>query len=226
MADRFDELTEPELLTLSDDSEAVQRWIDLECAYEGVPLLPPKPEAPIEPKMTPDQTVYEVHGIFFSKNEHAIRVANEINDSQRVELQYVSGPRYDRLVKPAPDRVAVTPINAFSPATWETVKDAANAYTTLKTKYDSAWLDYSTAERERKAIVERIKGAIEEAWGKERRREMMRRNLARYMELAGGVRKTAIRFLKAAYPNAAEILPEIDVPEIAEDQPARAYRPS
>jgi hypothetical protein len=177
--------------------------------------------------MAPDVTVYEVHGLFFTNNEHAIRVANEINGgSDRIDLQYVSGPRYDRLVKPANDQVAVTPIRSFSSATWETVKDAANAYTVLKTTFDGLYTEHRQARESRKGIVDSIRGKVADAKGAERKREAMRDNLARYMELAGGVRKTAIRFLKAAYPKAAEILPEIDAPEIADDAPARAYRPS
>ena len=42
---RFDDLSEPEIVALSDAD--ISRWIDLECAYEGAPLLPPCPVPPV-----------------------------------------------------------------------------------------------------------------------------------------------------------------------------------
>lgn len=222
MAERFDELTEPELLAL--DAESIARWIDLECAYEGVQLLPPAPVAPVEPKMTPDVNVYEVAGLSFTDNNDALSAADFINARTRVTLQYVNGPRYDRIAKPA-DAVSVSTAQAFSPAAWDKVKDAANAYTLLKTKYDEANKEHSATAKAREHISLRINAALDEARTAESRRERMRTNYRRYLELAGGNRTTAIRFLKAAYGNASELLPEIDLPLAEDPGLQRAYQP-
>ena len=208
---RFDDLNDAEVLAL--DHDGVGRWIDIECACEGVPLLPPEPTEPAAPLMTPDVTVFNVGNLYFANADEATRIAELAMSFPRHELNYVSGPRYEKRVGPASD-VLVSPQRAYSVKHWEEVKDEAERYTTAKATYDHLKTDFDKAVKLRERIAESVREHVERVQDAERERQQMRLNLARYLDLADGDREIAVKFLKAAYPDAATVLPELAEPAV------------
>ena len=74
-------------------------------------------------------------------------------------------------------------------------------------------------------MAERFADLTDDIQRKERDRERMRGHFSRYLTLAKGNRVTAIRFLKDAYPSAAELLPELEIPIPVAPPAERLYNP-
>lgn len=223
---RFEELSDEQVLLLT--TEDVERWIDVECAFEGIPLLPERPVEPLDVKIVPDVTVHEVSGMFFDTADDARKAIEFLDGLSRCELGYVHGPRFERIYKGPAQPLSITSHRVFTQAAWNQIAAVANAAAEKKTEYNTRWNEFEKIDRQRKSVVERIRNRQEEISRKEFARQRMRGNLTRYMELAKGNRVLAIRFLKDAYPNAAELLPEIDEPLVGPDAsiPPRAYAPA
>jgi hypothetical protein len=223
---RFEQLTDEEVLLLT--AQQIEEWIDIECANAGVPLLPERPVEPFEnTKITPNETAYECGGQHYATMEDAQEASLFLDGRRRVEVGYVPGPRYERMLKGLASAATITPVRCFTPEHWASVALAANAFAEKKAAYDEAFREYHDAEVKRKPIIERIRERVSALAVKEQRRERMRGHFYRYLTLAKGNRVTAVRFLKDAYPNASELLPEIDEPVIGSDaaiQP-RQYAP-
>jgi hypothetical protein len=49
---RFEDVTDADVLELTE--REIERWIDVECACEGAPLLPPMPVEPAALTILPD----------------------------------------------------------------------------------------------------------------------------------------------------------------------------
>jgi hypothetical protein len=210
---RFDDLLDSDVLALSDDD--FKRWVDVECAYAGAPLLPPMPLEPLKPEAAADLVVYQIGSVTLKRPDDAVTVAALINGMGRFEVGYVSGPRYEKRAVPASGEIEVAPLRVFSTAHWEACKDELNAYTLRKTAYDEALAEYTKALELRDLIAESMNERRERVSRDEWDRIRMRENFTRYLDLAEGDRDVAIRFLFAAYPEAPRILPELaEAPDV------------
>ena len=87
---RFTEMTDAELLALTETE--LEELIDLECAYEGIPLLPPKPEEPIKPaNLRPDTSVFHFDDIYITDPEEARRAEELLRSfTSIVKLEWFS----------------------------------------------------------------------------------------------------------------------------------------
>jgi len=203
----FDDLSDAEILALNDSQ--VSQYIDLACAEAGVPLLPPRPNEPDAVPVTPDMTIYGVGDIYFYNQADALSAVALLGSLRRCSLQYVSGPRYERVVRPETSDLSVQPAKHFSPENWDRVKNDANRYAEQKKTYDADLGEYNKAGAARSKIAESICGRREQVCADERRREMLRASFERYLALADGNREIAARFLKAAHGDADTMLPEL-----------------
>lgn len=203
----FDELTDAEVLALTDAE--IERYIDLECARAGVPLLPPEPgPKPEEPAAEKDVTLYEVGGDLFRDQETALRVAGVINEAGRVRLDYIPGPGFTRIVGGADEPVSVQAVAHYSAARWDEVKAAVHAYEEAKGRWDAENSEYNKALSARRKSVEWVWDRIHEVREGERRRERYLSLLRRYIDLADGDEVLARKFLLDSEPEAAKYLPE------------------
>lgn len=215
---RFEELTDEEVLALTQDE--VTRWIDVECAHEGAPLLPPRPMAPTPIMFEPDVTVFLVGNIYFGSADDAAKAAALMAPMARFNVNYVSGPRFDKIAMPSCDDLTVSTVRAFSAERWDVIKSDMARYEELKKQFEADSLEYQKASERRDVIASDIHGRVERVRGQERRRARMREEFARYVDLAGGDQTIARRFLVAAHPDALDILPEL-APAVDVSAPAR-----
>jgi hypothetical protein len=223
MAERFDDLTDDEVLLLT--STEIQEWIDLECAEAGVPLLPERPVEPMDVRVTPDVTVFGLAGMHFENQDDANAALAFLDGLKRVEVGYVHGPRFEQTFKGPAGPLSITPLRVFTLPAWNQIAAVANAAAVKKTEYNAAFAEYDKIERARKATIDGIQNRFTEIHRRERAREAMRGHFSRYMTLAKGNRVTAIRFLKDAYPSAGELLPELEIPPPFVPPADRLYNP-
>lgn len=207
----FGELTQPELLALTD--EDIARYIDLAAAEEGVALLPSPPTPPEKTAdNTPDLTVYTIAGCSFTNKSEALNVRDEINKAKtRVRLEYASGRyTYSGPMKAVADNDAqelseskvFSEYNADSRATSLAAQTAAEEeYRTARTNYDRT---VQWREEARKPIV----AAIRDARHAYSMKLFLVGEHSRYMELAGNNRRIAARFLEHAHKDAPTLFPE------------------
>lgn len=208
MTKAFDQLTEAELVALSEND--IQRYIDLACAEDGVALLPELPEKPPTKAVPDDLTVYEVAGMLFFDAGEANEVAAAINLARtRVLAKYISGPSYRRTVEPAVDPVNVTSLQILRPETAAQMRALIEAHEAEVKRYNELKTAHDKITRARESHANAIRSKVEDAWSLHRRREQRGRDYARYLELAEGNQAVAMRFLDKAYSDARELLAEL-----------------
>lgn len=205
---RFDDLSESEILALSD--EQVRYYMDLECAEAGAPLLPPDPGyAPEKQSYPKDREHFAVGGILFQNAADAQRVLELVNTLPRYKSDYARGGAYYEHIITAKDEPEVMGSGRdYSPEAWEGVRADVVAQNQAKTRWDEAKAEYDKAVEERDKACAWVMSRVEEVRENERKRQQYSAELARYTELAKGDEDMARDFLLRAKPEAAEYLPQ------------------
>lgn len=205
----FDRLTDAEILALTDDQIAY--YMDLACAEEGAPLMPPDPgREPTKPAYQPDVTLHACGGFLFFDAETAARVADVVNGLRRAETKYVSGPRYEKTAHIETDPVRLTTEKVYSPELWDQIKNEVNDYGERKQSWDARVKEHTEASKARDKVTAWIREKIEQVRDDDYQRERYTRELARYIELAEGDREMAVRFLFKAHPEAEKYLAMVE----------------
>lgn len=220
---QFDELTDEEILDLTD--EQIERYVDLACAQEGVPFLPPEPKKPEETAIEPDRSIYKVLGIEFGNKEDAQRVADLLLDCEVLATEYLPGASYKHRGASRKDATEITvdAARVFTAERWDSVRQEAQAYEAAKRQYDADMKEFKEASNRRSEASEWIYDRLQEARSKGYRRDNLRRDYERYLQLADGDERTAARFLADAHLDARDLLPELfnvedeAAPEMAEE---------
>lgn len=208
----FDELTDDELIELSDAQ--IQRYIDLRCAEGGVPLLPPAPQPPdfLEPQ--PDLPIFGFAGLYFTDKGVALAVLKAVNEApSRMNLEYMKKDRWSfdynkPIAVPALEPEELKDTMVFSQragAEYAAVNVAAEAE---KSNYDQLKREFDEIAAKRTSIEIPIRDRIAEAAKRSRRRERLRGEYARYLELAEGNPQVAANFLAAAHADAKDLVPQ------------------
>jgi ElaB/YqjD/DUF883 family membrane-anchored ribosome-binding protein len=209
----FDDLTNEELTNLSSDE--VNYYIDVECAEQGIKLLPPggPPTKPDKGTTADDLELWQVADNYFRDREDAERVSAAIAASKsRVTLDYISGPSYRKKAVPATDSVSsINMIRVLSQERAAELSALIDEQERVLGEYNKRSTEYEKIVRERRNVVNSIRERIEKAAQKVRRKEELSRIAARYVELANGDKFMAARFLRRAEPDVDEYL--IDLPD-------------
>lgn len=219
----FDDLTDDILHEL--DVEAIDWYIDRECADAGVKLLPPAPPQPPQNRVVPKSVPhYIVSGLRFSEQAAAQRVVDAINREAefRRDTEYLgrhrwSGPTFDKKEE-SPD-VAVSVERVHTHAEAEEQDGIEQRTADAKTAYETAKKEYDAVYSERSDIARRIYNRLSEAHTKIERRERIRREHRRYIALAGGDETIAARFLWKAYGTDAELIGVANPGDVVMRQP-------
>lgn len=199
------EMTHQEIIALTD--EQVERYIDLECAKAGVPLLPPEPTAPDPFVKNKDVEVWAVGGFHFTDRIDAENVVAAINVARsRVELSYETGSYADRLVEPAEQPVSTNAERHYSRAQWQREKDVATKARRAQEQHERDMKDYRELVQRRKEIAREIRETVDEAYTREYRRQFLRGEFDRYLRLAENDKRVALRFLSNTYDDARDVL--------------------
>lgn len=212
MSDTFGSLeamTEQEVLIFTD--ERIRRMIDLICLEQGIPLLPVLPEEPPKPNHEPDLTLYSVGSylgyLAAAQAEHVLSVAKSypLYDAShqsfgqtRTSSGYADHAVTKIIAKPVTEGnynfPAMTAKTAFSEVLWTKVKGDFEAYGALKAQYDAAKKQYDSIISQRKENEDAVWEIVNNARTAEYRRNVHRREFARYLELSNGERRTALKF--------------------------------
>lgn len=214
-----EELDDATLCDLTD--EEVQRLIDLECSREGVPLLPADPgPSPVEPKVENDVRTYEVSLGYRSVAElqdrmAATKLAEAISGVTTIDTSYRKGRSV--VTGTSQPEVKVDVKERLSESVYEAHRVELERYQTARDEWEEMNRAWKAARRDREEVVDRIQGAITEAWNRRREREKAIDLWERYLVLADGEVQTARRFLKDADARAYEILDELDAFDVPDE---------
>jgi len=212
--DDFDALTQDQLCELS--TTEIARWTDLACAEAGVKLLSSPPIPPSSAEVTEDQTGYSLSvSLNFVRREDAEAVAALARTFDRLETDYLSGPSFKRKWKPVLPNAAigVTEERHYSEARASVCAEAILKHEIDKKEYDKQRADFAQVGELRAKIYGRIAATLDSARATRRLQLRLREQFTRYLDLADGNRRTACRFMLAAYPGSDETIPDCFAPD-------------
>jgi hypothetical protein len=197
---KITEMSHDEIIALYRDD--IERIIDIACAETGIPLRDLAPVAPVEPESERVLNSYKIINVVFKTRESA----EALQDCLRKNFRNILRMDYS---KPSEYRLK---IEDYAYSTDEEIKaqnkedDLYNKefaeYKALKDKYD-------THLAQRQEVADPILDIYDEAVAKEQVRQMLRREAARYLELAEYNASVAKNFLQKAFPDALEKVADI-----------------
>jgi len=208
---RLEEYTNDELMKLTD--KEIETLIDLECAHEGVPLLPEdvpvKPAKPSE-DLEPDVTYYEFStSPEFMTQADAVAAAELIKqfDSPDTEWTYGRGKSFD-MFKGVKKRTQVDIVSkkAFTAAHHAKIADAKSKYEMELDAYDKAQREYDSIAKNRRQTSQSVYDRLSEAREHFAKIQRYCTEFKRYLKLAEGSRQIAWNFLKSAHPEEDEFI--------------------
>jgi hypothetical protein len=204
---RFSDLTDAEVRALTPD--LVRRYIDIECAEAGVPLvLLAVPSAPPPLDVVPDLELYEVAGLLFRTRTEATAVVDMLKRCDRLKADYnFNGGGWDhKMAHPDAESPAVKPTRLWTESGWEVHRKVVMEHQSLAAAHKKALEEHRAATKKSEAIESEIRERIREIEEGDRRLGRLRVELARYTELAEGSAEIAQRFLEKAHPGALALL--------------------
>jgi len=202
---RIEEYTEEELLALTEEQQTM--IIDLECAHEGIQLLPDEPTAMVRPdNVGEDLTVYSLPAIYFTKHSDAKDIVDVINERMMLgsygELKYVNYLSLKYKFVPATKEMTIDRISSEKIFSEERIKRAGD----LIERYEAAQKEYKVEKEiydriagQHKAITSALHTRISDAYAKKRKMLRLKAEARRYMELANGNIDIAKNFMVNAY---------------------------
>lgn len=191
--------------------------VNLQCAEQGKPLLPPYPEKPNKPEYKPDLTLYKVGGHcgwYAETPEEAAKILEVLSSLNLWETEY-SGFNYD--FKKAKrkdsgswdDPAKVEAECAFSLELWDKISNDLEAYSKAKKLYDTQLEEYQKAERERNEVSDWVWTHVNDAKEFKRKRDNYERYLEDYIKLADEDQEQGEIFFYKAYPDAKEYISKV-----------------
>lgn len=212
---RVTDYTQEQLISLTDaEFDAI---VDLECAVQGVPLLPPHPGAkPEEPKV---KTIacYQVGSWVYLKMADAQKAVELLT---RLNPYHEEGWSENKRLVKATDYHAPKVEAKEVPLEKDYLAniDEIEAYSRKKSKYDGLKREYDSAKNKRKNVIKEIQGLIDEANDTIGRQMELQAKFDRYIELANGYTNIAIDFLNDAEAPTDEQLNLLIYPATPEDE--------
>ena len=207
---RYCEMDEAELVALTD--EQINKLVDYECAMEGAPMLPPSPgPKPTNELPDKDATVYDVAGCLTLDKDHAAKILEAMTGG-RLWSEGYEGRSYDvKFLQPISSSdyhyPKITTRTIYSIERWNEIKDRVSKHTATLQAWEAKDKEYTKAAKERCAIHDRVWNCVADAREHAEQREQLRREFARYLELAEGNRHIALNFLQKA--KSLEEFPEL-----------------
>jgi hypothetical protein len=210
----FDDLTKEEKAQLTQD--AIQLYIDLECADAGLPMLPEIPPKPVAPVVVPDTKVYEVAGHCVPTLLDAQVLLAAFVQVQTLDYKYntrletTAGTCYVHEVREYNQGTKIERKPAMTQELYNTNKLAIESYNTEKAEYDRIYSKFTKAKESRSNIIQAITDSCIEARQYVRQFEQYKKDFLRYVELAEGNKQIAWNFITKANPDLAEEYPGLE----------------
>jgi len=205
--------TDTELLELTADQRL--SLIELQCALDGVPLLPALPEEPTTPEMTCDVVVYQVAcryntiGTFETESDAQV-VVDAMNGGMRLSIDYTCNGNYKAHYIDGEESsvAAITSKACMSETRRADIKDELDSYKRQYGTYDKLKDAYSHAVDARAASIATVQDAIDKAHERDFNRQDALAKYEHYLSIADGDSKTALKFFDANYSSLRQCLPE------------------
>jgi hypothetical protein len=197
---KITEMSHDEIIAL--DRDDIERLIDIDCAEAGIPLLDLAPVAPVEPKSERVLNSYKIMSVVFKTHESAEALQDCLRKNFRniLRMDYSEPSEYRLKIE---DYAYSTDEETKAQNKEDALYDKEFAkYKALKDKYD-----LHLAQRQE--VADPIFNIYNEAGAKEQVRQMLRREAARYLELAEYNTSVAKNFLQKAFPDALEKVADI-----------------
>lgn len=194
---RFADLTASEKLALSD--EEIDRYIDLECAVSGVPLVPVAPGAKPKVEVKPDLVLYKFNEIYLRNQCDAVALAEFLTTVETVGIEYVPGPGYEHKETPLRAPHTYKPEPVFSEAAATNWHDAIGRQAQAEADWRKAKEAYDRILSQRAEVSEPIYDELIDLREDAAARANIRAEYARYVELAKGDGGIALAFLEKVY---------------------------
>jgi len=195
---RINEYTQLELANLSDQD--TQNIIDIECAFEGVRLLPPHPTELVSKVFVPDTTVYKVGELNFENQDDALKVIEVLKTTKLISYtyDYNVGYDYNYIENKVIDVPNISTKKVFSKEKYLEMKADMLVVKKEKDNYNSQKSLYDEIVKERKSVVDSVYEAINDAVDKETEKKRIIDQYNRYLALADNNATTAKTFLADA----------------------------
>jgi hypothetical protein len=220
---RIFELTKAHLMALS--NEQIDRFIDVECLLDGVPLVPSdRPVAPEVVKPEPDTEFWTVGSFHFADERQAMVILNELRRSTLIGKSYRNGGGGEScyVIEPLSSYSApsVTAERAFSQERWDEVSKQVEEYGRAMAVYKERKSEYDSACKKREEASSRVWNYVDSIRTLAMKRCRLKDEFARYVVLASGEKEMAWNFFAVAYPEARdheglkeELVPQVTVTE-------------
>ena len=202
MLQRITDLTKEELLAL--EGEDVQRFVEIEAAYEGIVPIPDPGQPPAAPKIEKTIQAYQVGNLIFLDQGEAGRVA-AMSSLRKTEYDY-SGAGYGYQWLEVGENTGVQTIWFFARDQVKALAKELTLYAKIKTAYEKLADQHSKYCKRLEGIGERVWAPVIEAREENYRINQARAVYANHLKLAEGDAKIAGNFFRKAYQDEPEII--------------------
>jgi hypothetical protein len=198
---RLEEMSRDELINMTDDVRSA--LADLECAFEGIPLLPPRPEKQDFAYPERDVAIYTVDNYNFTDQAEALAYCEYVNSLRSavfIDYEYGDGlgSAFKYAKKERDSKTEIRKEMVFGLETYAELKTELKKTKALEDVYKEQMSAYKDARNERSGVYEKIDKAVRDAWNEKRREDMLVGAYEKYIELTGDS-DIAIRLLEDAY---------------------------
>lgn len=209
--ERYDDLTDDQLVEIMEDDTSKQRLYDIECAFAGVPLLPTHPGTkPTNKEIKKDVVYFSVGGIKTRNAEDSAKLVELLATLDIVDTEYRAGKSvlvdakkgtYERNFNVVTEECYSAELLAGEKDNIAAYERAENTYSNLKREYDRALQD-------RAEVVDAINNRYDCILDTARRHAQMMVEYNRYLDLAEGDVVMAKKFLNDTNSEYQEEFPE------------------
>lgn len=199
---RFEDLSNEEILAL--EEREIERYIDLECAVEGVGLMPKPPVKPTKAETTKDLTLFYVGGLYLKDADEARELQGVLNELSIWDTKYVGGQYYDKIGYKKKEKFTVSEDLYYSQEQYDKCEGDIDQYNKEVEEYNKLDREYRDLQSKRRDIAKEIYNKVEALRQKETEKIRMLEKFNYYLELAENDPKIAYKFLASAYPGVEE----------------------
>lgn len=203
---RFAELSNEELLELTNKGE-LSKLVDLECAYQSIPLLPVLPDKPEKKEFPKDVTYYAVGNFKFMNEVEAVKVIGLLKSCALIDTTgWGSNERVYPMSEYNQPKLEVRSV--YSEQLYKSIESDLKAFEEQTRIYNDLTNEYDKIDKQRKEIEDEIFDKVADLQKEEAKKSLYKEMFTRYLELAGNNKQIALNFLDNAYPDAVNY-PEI-----------------
>jgi hypothetical protein len=199
---RIDELSKAEVLALTD--EEITALIELECAVNGVPLLPAYPIKPNVPKYEPDLQIFKIESVVLTSLDAATTIMEAYNKVALYKMGYD-----DKYPKPMSEDdynyPKIKKEKVMSAELYNKIKTEKEASDALMKAYESQKREYDNVLNLQKQHTEHVRNIVDNVWEEKYTKDRYKTEFDRYMKLADNNCSIAWNFLKNAHSDVEDI---------------------